>query len=254
MLAAASATSRCTWPATDWYVQGHQEKDHLSEDPPGTNCSPQRVTGIDLIEHHLEKARRNIKRSGLPEGQVTAQRADYHHLELIADESLDGVYTMETLVHATDLEKVLRGFYRVLKPGGRLVEHEYEMLITRSEYETLITRSKVANSLAGDVEFVVKYSAMPLDLMAPGRLRRTLEEVGFVDVDIVDYSENVRPMLRLFYWMAFVPYYIVKILRLDRFFINTIAGAGGLVGQEYWKYISVSARKPGGPVESAKTK
>lgn len=245
MLAAASATSRYTWHATDWYVQGPQEKDHLSEDPPGTNRSPQRVTCIDLVEHHVEKARRNIKRSGLPEGQVTARRADYHHLEWIEDESLDGVYTMETLVHATDLEKVLRGFYRVLKPGGRLVEHEYE---------TLVTRSEVAGSLAGDVEFVVRYSAMPLDLMAPGRLRRTLEEVGFVDVDIVDYSENVRPMLRLFYWMAIVPYYIVKLLRLDRFFVNTVAGAGGLLGQEYWKYISVSARKPGGPAESAKTK
>lgn len=152
---------------------------------------------------------------------------------------------METLVHATDLEAVLRGFYRVLKPGGRLVEHEYE---------TRVTRAEETGKLAGDTDFVVRYSAMPLGLMAPGRLRRALEEVGFVDVDIVDYSENVRPMLRLFYWMAIVPYFIVKLLRLDRFFINTIAGVGGMAGQEHWKYNSVSARKPGGPVESAKTK
>lgn len=198
----------------------------------------QRVTAIDVVEHHVEKARRNIQRSGLPEGQVTAQRADYHHLEWIADESLDGIYTMETLVHATDLETVLRGFFRILKPGGHLVEHEYE---------TRVNRAEETGKLAADTDFVVKYSAMPLDLMTPGRLRRTLEEVGFVDVDIVDYSENVRPMLRLFYWMAIVPYYIVKLLRLDRFFINTIAGVGGMAGYEYWKYISVSARKPGGP-------
>lgn len=205
----------------------------------------QRVTAIDVVEHHVEKARRNIQRAGLPEGQVAARRADYHHLEWIADGSLDGVYTMETLVHATDLEAVLRGFYRILKPGGRLVEHEYE---------TRVTRAVETGKLAGDTDFVVKYSAMPLDLMAPGRLRRVLEDVGFVDVDIVDYSENVRPMLRLFYWMAIVPYFIVKFLRLDRFFINTIAGVGGMAGQEHWKYISVSARKPGGSVESAKTK
>lgn len=152
---------------------------------------------------------------------------------------------METLVHATDLDTVLRGFYRVLKPGGRLVEHEYE---------TRVTRAEETGKLAGDTDFVIRYSAMPLDLMAPGRLRRALEGVGFVDVDIVDYSENVRPMLRLFYWMAIVPYFVVKLLRLDRFFINTIAGVGGMAGQEHWKYISVSARKPGGPVESAKTK
>lgn len=193
----------------------------------------------------MEKARRNIQRSGLPEGQVTARRADYHHLEWIPDESLDGVYTMETLVHTTDPKAALSGFYRILKPGGRLVEHEYE---------TRVTTAEETGKLAGDTKFVAKYSAMPLDLMGTGRLKRALEEVGFVDVDIVDYSENVRPMLRLFYWMAIVPYFIVKFLRLDRFFINTIAGVGGLVGQEHWKYISVSARKPGGPVESAKTK
>lgn len=193
----------------------------------------------------MEKARRNIQRSGLPGGQVAARRADYHHLDWIPDESLDGVYTMETLVHATDLKKVLSGFYRILKPGGRLVEHEYE---------TRVTSAEETGKLASHVEYVVKHSAMPLDLMAPGRLRRALEEVGFVDIDIVDYSENVRPMLRLFFWMAIVPYFIVKLLRLDRFFINTIAGVGGLVGQEHWKYISVSARKAGGPLESAKTK
>lgn len=199
-----------------------------------------------MVEYHVEKARINIQNSGLPQGQVTARRADYHNLEWIADNSLDGVYTMETLVHATDIEKVPRWFYRILKPGGRLVEHEYE---------TRVTTAKETGKLAGDTDFVVKYSAMPLDLMAPGRLRRALEEVGFVDVDIVDYSENVRPMLRLFYWMAIVPYYLVKFLRLDRFFIDTIAGVGGLAGQEHWEYISVRARKPGGTVvESAKTK
>lgn len=198
-----------------------------------------------MVEHHVEKSRRNIQRSGLPEGQVTVRRADYHNLEWIPGASLDGVYTMETLVHATDLEKVLRGFYRILKPGGRLVEHEYE---------TKIASSKEAGGLQGDVDFVVKYSAMPLDLMSPGRLKRTLEDVGFVDVDIQDYTDNVRPMLRLFYWMAIIPYFVVKILCLDRFFINTVAGAGGLPGTKHWKYVSVSATKPGPPTESSKTK
>lgn len=150
-----------------------------------------RVTAIDVVEHHVEKAQRNIAKSGLPKGQVTVRRGDYHHLEWISDESLDGVYTMETLVHATDLEKVLRGFFRILKPGGRLVEHEYE---------TKISTSKETGSLAKDVDFVVGLSAMPLGLMRPGHLKKTLQDVGFVDVNIQDYSENVRPMLRLFYW------------------------------------------------------
>ena len=30
-----------------------------------------RVSGTDIVDHHLEKARRNIDRSGLPEGAIT---------------------------------------------------------------------------------------------------------------------------------------------------------------------------------------
>lgn len=143
---------------------------------------------------------------------------------------------METLVHATDLARALGNFHRVLKPGGVLVEHEYE---------TRVVGAEETGELAEDVAAVTALTGMPLDLMAPGRLRHTLAEVGFVDVDIVDYSENVRPMLRLFYWMAFVPYFIVKFLGLERYFVNTVAGYGGLKGQKHWKYISVRARKPG---------
>lgn len=142
-------------------------------------------------------------------------------------------------MHATDIETVLRRFYRILKPCGRLVEHDYE---------TRVTRAEGTGKLAGDTGFVIKYSAMPLDLMAPGRLRRALEDVGFVNVDIVDHSENMRPILRLFYWMAILPYFFAKLLRLDWFFIDTIAGVGGMAGQEHWKYLSTSLLARGSPV------
>lgn len=203
------------------------------------------VAAIDVVEHHVDKARRTFKRSGLPARQLTARRADYHHLEWIPEASLDGVYTMETIVHATDLETALRGFFRILKPGGRYVGHEYE---------TRVLTAQETGSLAKDVDVVASLSAMPLDLMRPGRLRKALEDVGFVDVNVEDYSDNVRPMLRLFYCLAIVPYLIVKLLRLEKYFINTVAGAGGLPGQKHWKYISISATKPGGPVEASKTK
>lgn len=49
-----------------------------------------RVHAIDVVEHHVAKARRNVARAGLP---VTVRRADYHNLDFIPDESLDGVYT-----------------------------------------------------------------------------------------------------------------------------------------------------------------
>lgn len=205
-----------------------------------------RVTCIDVVEHHVKKARENIRQSGLPNGQVTVRRADYHNLDWIPDASFDGIYTMETLVHATDLKTVLRGFYRILKPGGRLVEHEYEMVDIVPAIE--------ASYFRDDIKSVIRQGAMPLDLMREGHLKETLEDIGFVDVNIRDYSENVRPMLRLFFWMAAIPFVILKILCLEKYFVNTVAGFGGLWGQDNWRYISISASKPGGPVESAKAK
>lgn len=205
-----------------------------------------KVTGIDVIDHHIDRAQRNIKASGMPKGQVTAIKADYHNLDFIPSESIDGIYTMETLVHATDLRRALEGFYRILKPGGRYAGHEYETIN--------VTTAKDAGSLADDVLAISIQSAMPLDLMKEGYLKQTLEDVGFVDVQIQDLSDNVRPMLRLFFWLAIIPYLLMKMLHVDKYFTNTVAGAGGLPGQKYWRYIAVQASKPGGPLESEKTK
>lgn len=204
------------------------------------------VTGIDVVDHHVVKARHNIQASGLQEGQVTAKRADYHNLDFISTESLDGIYTMETLVHATDLRRVLQGFYRILKPGGRYAGHEYETIN--------VNTAKDAGSLADDVLAVSIRSAMPLGPMKEGYFKKMLEEVGFVDVQVQDLSENVRPMLRLFFWLAIIPYLLVKLLHVDKYFVNTVAGAGGLPGQKYWRYIAVQATKPGGALDLKKTK
>ncbi|KAB8074182.1 hypothetical protein BDV29DRAFT_174117 [Aspergillus leporis] len=57
---------------------------------------------------------------------LTVQQGDYHHLELVESGSLDGVYTIETVVHATDLDLVLSEFHRSLKPGGRTAFYEYD--------------------------------------------------------------------------------------------------------------------------------
>lgn len=50
------------------------------------------VTGIDVVERHVEQAQRTIARAGL-QGQVVARLGDYHNLDWIPDESLDGIYT-----------------------------------------------------------------------------------------------------------------------------------------------------------------
>jgi cyclopropane fatty-acyl-phospholipid synthase-like methyltransferase len=197
-----------------------------------------RITGIDIIDHHITKAKRNIARSGLPPGQVTVQKMDYQHLESIPDQSHDGVYTMETFVHATDPEKALAGFYRILRPGGRLVLFEYDHNMGVEEH--------IPKHVVDDMNKVNKDAAMPTNARShKGVFTRMLEDAGFTDVRVEDYSKNIRPMLWLFY---------VKFLHLERYFINTVAGAQGYLHQEHWRYVAISATKPGERIESAKTK
>jgi ubiquinone/menaquinone biosynthesis C-methylase UbiE len=208
-----------------------------------------RVTAFDIVAHHAAKARRNAARARIPPpGEVTARRMDYHHLETIPDASYDGLYTMETLVHATDPQKVLAGFYRVLRPGGRMANFEYDHLAT--------TEETAPARVVSEMHLVNKYTGMATNARShPGVFQQMLEEAGFVDVKVEDYSANIRPMLRLFHALAVVPYFFIRLLGLERFFINTVAGARGYAHQEYWRYVAISATKPGPPEgEAAKTK
>ncbi|OTA87945.1 hypothetical protein M434DRAFT_399247 [Hypoxylon sp. CO27-5] len=204
-----------------------------------------RIEAIDIVDHHIVKAQRNLRRSGLPEDIVRARKMDYHHLEPFSDLSFDGVYTMETFVHATEPEAVLANFYRVLRPGGRLVMFEYDHnMLEVSPHEMAVSMMKVN-----------KYAAMPTNAIShPGVFKQMLENSGFEDIVVRDYSDNIRPMTRIFFLLAIIPYFIVRILGLERYFINTIAGVESYRGHGYWRYVAISATKPGGPIEASKCK
>ncbi|KPM41521.1 hypothetical protein AK830_g4998 [Neonectria ditissima] len=204
-----------------------------------------RVQGIDIIDHHIEKARGNFARSGLPDGQVATRKMDYHHLETLDEESFDGVYTMETFVHATDPEAVLKGFHRLLRPGGRLSLFEYDHELVDGSPDDMVQ----------DMHKINEFAAMPTNAMSrPGTFKAMLEDAGFTDVVVRDYSDNIKPMTRLFYLLAYIPYLIVTFLSLERYFINTIAGVQSYRGHGHWHYVCVSATKPGASIEATKTR
>ncbi|KAG4416276.1 hypothetical protein IFR04_010557 [Cadophora malorum] len=199
------------------------------------------VQGIDFVDHHVVKARRNIKAFGA-EGKVSVSKGDYHHLENFADDSFDGAYTMETFVHATEPEKAAAEFFRVIRPGGSLVMFEY-VHVDFSTKPAAFGKSWTA---------INKYSAMPAyDRFEEGVLEDILEKAGFMDVTVEDISDNVLPMLRMFYLLAFIPYMIIASLGLKHRFVNTVAGYEGYVYREAVKYVAVSARKPLAPGDGA---
>jgi sterol 24-C-methyltransferase len=194
-----------------------------------------RVQCIDIVDHHIDKAQRNIKAQGLQD-VVSVRKMDYHHLEGFIDESFDGVYTMETLVHATEPAVALHEFFRVLKPGGSISLNEYEY----KNPDTVPTEVRDTRQL------INKYASMPAaESFREGSIQELLEESGFLDVVVEDFSANIMPMLRLFYILSYIPYLFIKLLGLRGRFVNTTAGFEGYRGKQYWRYVAISARKPG---------
>lgn len=185
-----------------------------------------RVEGVDIVEHHLLKARRNISRSGLSKGQISVQRMDYHQLENFEAETFDGTYTMEYFVHATEPEAVLAGIFRILKPGGRLSLFEYDHELDETSPDVMAQSMRKIN----------EFAAMPTNILShPGVFQRMLVGAGFTNVTVQDYSDNIKPMTRLFYLIAYIPYLIVTLFGLEKYFINTIAGVQSYRGRKHWR-------------------
>ena len=193
-----------------------------------------RVFGIDVIDRHIRKARRNIRTAGMQD-MIDLKKMDYHHLDSLPPRSFDGAYTVETLVHAKRPEEVLSGFHRILRPGGVLVHYEYD-------HDDLKTSPKHHTDAMKQINI---YAAMPTnDMFDHGVLESMLKAQGFEDVRCEDLSSNIVPMLWLFYVIAFIPYLFVRLFGLQAYFVNTMAGVESYRGRHGWRYLQVSARKP----------
>ena len=196
------------------------------------------VYGIDVVNNHICWARQQIRRHK-QENNIEVRVMDYHHLDGLANESFDGVFTMETFVHATDPETALGEFFRVLKPGGSIALYEYD--------HPAIDPKEVPADLVKRMDEINTRAAMPSNVIfTEGTLQRMLEDQGFQDVDVKDLSQNIRPMMRLFFLVAFIPYIIISFFGLQAWFVNTQAGVEGyrVLRKGLWRFVAVTARKP----------
>ncbi|KAF2668073.1 2-heptaprenyl-1,4-naphthoquinone methyltransferase [Microthyrium microscopicum] len=195
-----------------------------------------KVQGVDLVERHIQKGQRRIPGTGLDD-RIQLRQGDFHDLSRFGDGEFDGAYMVESLLHAPEPLVVLKEMYRVLAPGKRLVLLSYDHPPT----------SSIPKDAAQKLRDVNDYSAMPsFDMFEPGVLEDLLKEAGFSNVETRDLSKNIMPMLWLFYVVALVPYLVVKLLGLQKRFVNTMAGAEGYpaVKKGWTRYVMVTASKP----------
>ena len=194
------------------------------------------VDGIEVVSYRVDKAKKYVQAAGL-QNRITIQLMDYHNLAGMANSSYDGVLTVETLVHANNPEQVLAEFFRVLKPGGSLALQEYDHP-DWTKHASPFEQKTIRN--------IVKYSSMAsFEIFETGVLERMLEDAGFVDVKAHDLSLNILPLLRLFWLVAYIPFWIITWLGLQAHFVNASAGVAGYRGYgRLWRYVAISARKP----------
>jgi sterol 24-C-methyltransferase len=183
------------------------------------------VQAIDITPHHVADAQNNVKKYGLQD-KIKVDYANYHDLSAFTDASFDGIYTMETFVHADDPIKVLNNFMRLLKPGGVLVLHEADFSRNSDRLQDVLRLSHCQNTLL------------------EGGYEELLKNAGFGDFSLEDLTDEVLPMWRLFGVLGYMPYQIFKLLGIQNRFINVMAGVEAWLNWGDGRYISVRAVKP----------
>ena len=191
------------------------------------------VTGIDILDFNLAEARRRTARRGL------ADRTRFLHMDYAAldfpDSSFDGAYTMETLVHSDQIEQVLTGFHRVLRPGGQLVLFEY----------TRAPEASTSQRASHVLREVNERTAMPgFQRLEYGLLEKLIADAGFTDVTTIDITARMLPMLRVFATIGWLPYTIVRLLRQPFRGINTMSGVELYRHRDAWRYQVYSCTRP----------
>ncbi|MCJ1311670.1 hypothetical protein MMC25_005343 [Agyrium rufum] len=191
-----------------------------------------RMEAVELVDTHVENARASVRLQHMQK-RVSISQGTYEDLSAFGDNTFDGAYTMETLVHAGEPDQAMREFYRVLKPGGVIVHVEYE----HDMDDRHVGRKALAK--------VNEYSHMPaFEQFTLGTIRSRLEKTGFEGLEVQDLSLNIAPMMRFFFLLAYIPYLIVRLFGLEAYFTNTMAAVELWYYRDDIRYLMIKARKP----------
>ena len=83
-----------------------------------SRLSHARVTGIDANPSAIEEARQSAEGA---ESRACFEQMDANERLPFADGSFDAVFSNDAMCHIPDRSRALREWFRVLKPGGRIL-------------------------------------------------------------------------------------------------------------------------------------
>jgi len=194
-----------------------------------------KIIGITIVPFEVDKANTLAKELGV------SKMVEYHLMDYsnttFRDNQFDSVYTMEAFVHSPTPKKTLREFFRILKPGGRLVMFEY----------TIVDDSKLTKREKKLSDMIIEGSAMgALKSMRHNSFPKTLKGVGFESVMEQNITQNIIPSFERLYKLARMPYFFVKLFRLQKHFINLTAAVESFkpIKRGLMRYCIFTAKKP----------
>ena len=190
-----------------------------------------RITGIDLLGWSISEADKNKRNSGVA-SRLAFEKGDYNHTNF-PDSHFDGIYTMETLVHSPDYAKTLEEFYRILKPGGVLVNQEYVLMDTLPKEDEEAWR------------FMFEGCPMPtFEHFRVNRMESIWKDAGFTNITVQSMTDNVAPFMKRFYQLAFFPFSLLRLVGQEKRYVNIYAAVKSYQLRNQFTYTVVSCQKP----------
>ena len=150
----------------------------------GVTCEMARHTGaacagVDINEHGIAAAKARAERDGLS-ALVSFSTVDAGGRLPFPDGSFDAVFCNDSINHLPDRAAVLRDWYRVLRPGGRVLFTDPIVVTGQLSGDEMRARSSIGYFL----------------FTPAGHNERLLEQAGFTLRDVQDVTEAVATVAR----------------------------------------------------------
>jgi len=193
------------------------------------------IIGIDINSFEISKAQKRAKQVGVA-NKVKFKVMDYTKTNF-PNNHFNAIYTMETLSHAANLNKALTELLRILKPGGKLALFEYTLAPDKdfSPWEIKMLNLGIKGT-----------AALGLKQFRHNKFPTLLSSIGFTNTKEQNITKNFLPSIHRLEKLAYRPYSLIKLLKLQKFFINTTIAVEWykLAKKGLIRYCIFTAQKP----------
>jgi SAM-dependent methyltransferase len=145
-----------------------------------TDYGAEKVFGIDIIDHLIARAKYEAEAAGLTEW-IEYRLVEPGELEF-EDESLDIVFSKDSIVHIEDKQKFYEEIFRVLKNGGEFVGSDW--------------LGSEATNQSQRVRDWLDFSKLDFHFCTAEQMMKLLRQAGFASVSTRDRNKWYRSIVR----------------------------------------------------------